>query len=150
MIDKRTLDSNVLIKSGDTLAIGGLLQDEVNQGPHQGAGLGDIPILGYVFQERVNARTKRNLLVFVTPTIHEARLRHRLGRPGQRPDITAAKNMPIRMAGGITPRARFASCPRRNARWRPTIPNPGVPPAPETATEVQFKSSAKRSRLLKF
>ena len=69
VIDKRTLESNVLIKSGDTLAIGGLLQDEVNKGRSKVPVLGDIPGLGYLFQERINSRTKRNLLVFVTPTI---------------------------------------------------------------------------------
>lgn len=69
VIDKRTLDSNVLIKSGDTLAIGGLLQDEVTKGRTKVPVLGDIPILGYAFQERLNTRTKRNLLIFVTPTI---------------------------------------------------------------------------------
>ena len=35
--------------------------------------MGDIPVLGYLFQEHLNARTKRNLLVFVTPTILEQR-----------------------------------------------------------------------------
>ncbi len=69
VIDKRTLESNVLIKSGDTLAIGGLLQDETSKGRTKVPGLGDVPLLGYLFQERVNSRTKRNLLVFVTPTI---------------------------------------------------------------------------------
>jgi type IV pilus secretin PilQ/predicted competence protein len=69
IIDKRTLDSNVLIKSGDTLAIGGLLQDETIKGRAKVPVLGDIPIIGYAFQERTNTRTKRNLLVFVTPTI---------------------------------------------------------------------------------
>ena len=69
VIDTRTLDSNVLIKSGDTLAIGGLLQDEVTKARTKVPLLGDIPILGYFFQEKLNARTKRNLLVFVTPTI---------------------------------------------------------------------------------
>ena len=69
VIDKRTLDSTVLIKSGDTLAIGGLLQDEVTKGRTKVPLLGDIPLLGYAFQERLNARVKRNLLVFVTPTI---------------------------------------------------------------------------------
>jgi type IV pilus assembly protein PilQ len=69
IIDKRTFDSNVLIKSGDTLAIGGLLQDEVSKGRTKVPVLGDIPLFGYVFQEKVNTRTKRNLLVFVTPTI---------------------------------------------------------------------------------
>jgi type II secretory pathway component GspD/PulD (secretin) len=69
VIDKRTLDSNVLIKSGDTLAIGGLLQDEITKGRTKVPILGDIPILGYAFQEKINQRVKRNLLVFVTPTV---------------------------------------------------------------------------------
>jgi len=69
IIDKRTLDSNVVIKSGDTLAIGGLLQDEQSKTVTKVPILGDIPIIGYAFQERLNSRTKRNLLVFVTPTI---------------------------------------------------------------------------------
>jgi type IV pilus assembly protein PilQ len=69
IIDKRSLESNVLIKSGDTLAIGGLLQDEVTKSRSKVPVLGDIPVLGYVFQQRANVRTKRNLLVFVTPTL---------------------------------------------------------------------------------
>jgi type IV pilus assembly protein PilQ len=69
IIDTRTLESNVLIKSGDTLAIGGLLQDETGKQASKVPVLGDIPVLGYMFQEHINARTKRNLLVFVTPTI---------------------------------------------------------------------------------
>src|SRR3954468_17951680 len=73
IIDKRTLDSNVLIRSGDTLAIGGLLQDEQTKGSTKVPILGDIPIIGYAFQEKLKARTKRNLLVFVTPTILDSR-----------------------------------------------------------------------------
>lgn len=69
IIDTRELESNVLIKSGNTLAIGGLLQDESLKTGSKVPGLGDIPILGYVFQQRSNARSKRNLLVFITPTI---------------------------------------------------------------------------------
>ena len=69
VIDQRSLESNVLIKSGDTLAIGGLLQDEGLKRRNKVPILGDIPGLGYLFQEKLNVRTKRNLLVFVTPTI---------------------------------------------------------------------------------
>ena len=69
IIDKRTFDSNVLIRSGETLAIGGLLQDEMTKGRAKVPIAGDIPLFGYLFQERMNTRTKRNLLVFVTPTI---------------------------------------------------------------------------------
>lgn len=69
IIDTRTLESNVLIKSGCTLAIGGLLQDQSNKATTKVPVLGDIPILGYLFQEHLNSRAKRNLLIFVTPTI---------------------------------------------------------------------------------
>ncbi|MBV9659153.1 MAG: type II and III secretion system protein, partial [Verrucomicrobia bacterium] len=69
IIDTRTLEANVLIKSGCTLAIGGLLQDETSKQTTKVPILGDIPIVGYLFTEHVNSRTKRNLLVFVTPTI---------------------------------------------------------------------------------
>ena len=69
IIDTRTLEANVLIKSGCTLAVGGLLQDETQKITTKVPVLGDIPILGYLFQEKLNARTKRNLLIFVTPTI---------------------------------------------------------------------------------
>jgi type IV pilus secretin PilQ/predicted competence protein len=69
IIDTRDIESTVLIKSGDTLAIGGLLQDEVDKTHNKVPVLGDIPGIGYAFQEHVNVRTKRNLLIFVTPTI---------------------------------------------------------------------------------
>ena len=69
IIDKRTFDSNVLIRSGDTLAIGGLLQDEISKSSNKVPILGDIPLFGKLFQEKNNVRTKRNLLVFVTPNI---------------------------------------------------------------------------------
>ena len=69
IIDTRTLDANVLIKSGCTLAIGGLLQDQTSKATTKVPILGDIPILGYLFQEHLNQRSKRNLLIFVTPTI---------------------------------------------------------------------------------
>ena len=69
IIDTRSLESNVLIKSGCTLAVGGLLQDELGKQAAKVPILGDIPILGYLFQEHLNARTKRNLLIFITPTI---------------------------------------------------------------------------------
>ena len=69
IIDERKLESNVIIKSGDTLAIGGLLQDQTSKGSIKVPVAGDIPVLGYLFQEHMNGRTKRNLLVFVTPTI---------------------------------------------------------------------------------
>ena len=142
IIDTRTLDSNVLIKSADTLAIGGLLQDEVTKARNKVPFLGDIPGLGYFFQERLNARVKRNLLVFVTPTIIDQH--YGTGLEDQ--------------VSGLHHSGEEYSDPngwRNNAkgavRLVPTAqrevvadyPKPGMPPAPEQATEVQFKTSTK-------
>jgi type IV pilus secretin PilQ/predicted competence protein len=69
IIDTRDIESTVVIKSGDTLAIGGLLQDQISKTHNKVPVLGDIPGIGQAFQEHLNVRTKRNLLIFVTPTI---------------------------------------------------------------------------------
>jgi type IV pilus assembly protein PilQ len=146
IIDTRTLDSNVLIKSSDTLAIGGLLQDEQTKARNKVPVLGDIPVVGYLFGERLNARTKRNLLVFVTPTIIDPH--YGTGLEDQ--------------VGGLHHTREEYSDPngwRNNAkgavRLVPTAqrplaadyPKPGIPPAPaetgaEESRQVDFKSSA--------
>src|SRR5437773_9955405 len=59
IIDTRSLDSNVLIHSGDTLAIGGLLQDEVAKARNKVPLIGDVPVLGYLFQNHLNSRVDR-------------------------------------------------------------------------------------------
>jgi type IV pilus secretin PilQ/predicted competence protein len=150
IIDTRSLDSNVLIKSGDTLAIGGLLQDEVLKQRTKVPMLGDIPGLGYMFQSRSNVRTKRNLLVFVTPTIIDQH--YGTGLEDQ--------------VSGLHHSGEEYADPngwRNNAKGsirivptshRPTVadyPKPGMPPPPartesETTTtttkSVDFKTSA--------
>jgi len=107
IIDKRTLDSNVLIKSGDTLAIGGLLSDQVSKARTKVPLLGDIPLLGYAFQSHDNERHKRNLLIFghrrssINVTVLAWKIRSRAC-------IMLARSTPIRTAGEITPKARCA------------------------------------------
>ena len=124
VIDTRSLDSNVLIKSGDTLAIGGLLQDEQTKARNKVPILGDMPILGYLFQEKLNARTKRNLLVFVTPTIIDQRYGTGLEDQVSGLHHSGEENMPIQTAGEITPKARCAWCRPRNVSWPQIIRSP--------------------------
>lgn len=142
IIDKRTLDSNVLIKSGDTLAIGGLLQDEVTKGRTKVPVLGDVPLLGYFFQEKLNARTKRNLLVFVTPTILDQR--YGTGLEDQTSGlhhVAEEFSDPNGWRNNAKGAVRLVPTPERQVAA--DYPKPGIPPAPEAASEVQFKSSAK-------
>ena len=142
IIDTRSLDSNVLIKSADTLAIGGLLQDEVNKGRTKVPVIGDIPILGYLFQEHLNARTKRNLLVFVTPTIIDQHY-----GTGLEDQVSGLHHSGEEFSdpNGWRNNARGAVrlVPTAQRQVAADYPKPGMPPAPERATEVQFKSSAK-------
>ncbi len=142
IIDTRVLDSNVLIKSGDTLAIGGLLQDEQTKAHSKVPILGDIPILGYLFQEKLNARTKRNLLVFVTPTIIDQRY-----GTGLEDQVSGLHHSGEEYAdpNGWRNNAKGAVrlVPTAQRQLAADYPKPGIPPAPETATEVRFKSSAK-------
>jgi general secretion pathway protein D len=142
IIDTRSLDSNVLIKSGDTLAIGGLLQDEQTKARSKVPLLGDIPVLGYFFQEKLNARTKRNLLVFVTPTIIDQRygtgLEDQVSGLHHTGEEYADPNGWRNNAKGAV---RLVPTPQRQVVA--DYPKPGIPPPPETANDVRFKSSAK-------
>ncbi len=142
IIDTRSLDSNVLIKSGDTLAIGGLLQDEVTKTRNKVPIMGDIPIVGYLFQEHLNARTKRNLLVFVTPTIIDQRYGTGLEDQASGLHHTGEEYAdPNGWRNNAKSAVRLV--PTAQRQLAADYPKPGIPPAPEQATEVEFKSSAK-------
>src|SRR5438105_5914903 len=148
IIDTRSLDSNVLIKSGDTLAIGGLLQDEVTKARTKVPIVGDIPILGYFFQERLNARTKRNLLVFVTPTIIDQH--YGTGLEDQVSGLTHTGEE-YADPNGWRNNAKGAVrlVPTSNRHVAADYPKPGTPPAPArtesepttTTKSVDFKTS---------
>jgi type IV pilus assembly protein PilQ len=130
IIDKRTLESNVVIKSGDTLAIGGLLQDESTKGRTKVPILGDIPGIGYLFQEHLNSRTKRNLLVFVTPTI----IKQGYGT-GLEEQVAGVKHSGDEYAdpNGWRNNAKggVRLIPTSNRQIAADIPKPGVAPAPK-------------------
>jgi type IV pilus secretin PilQ/predicted competence protein len=150
IIDTRSLDSNVLIKSGDTLAIGGLLQDEVTKSRTKVPLVGDIPVIGYFFSSRNNVRTKRNLLVFVTPTIIDQR--YGTGLEDQVSGVTHSGEE-YADPNGWRNNAKGAVrlVPTSNRQNAADYPKPGTPPAPargsttKTVTEdkVSFMSTAK-------
>ncbi|MCC7519909.1 MAG: hypothetical protein IT578_12090 [Verrucomicrobiae bacterium] len=69
LISIRTLTSKVMVKSGNTLALGGLLESASTRTYTKVPLLGDIPGLGELFRSRNYNKTKRNLLIFITPTV---------------------------------------------------------------------------------
>lgn len=68
-IDKREIDTSVLVDDGKILVLGGLIQDSVQETVTKVPLLGDIPFLGRLFQDSSTAVTKKNLMVFLRPEI---------------------------------------------------------------------------------
>jgi len=69
VFDTRTMETTVMIPSGNTLVMGGLIQDDVRKSNTKVPMLGDIPGLGALFRTDSKARQRNNLTVFITPTI---------------------------------------------------------------------------------
>jgi type II secretory pathway component GspD/PulD (secretin) len=67
--DVRRVETRVMIPSGNTLVMGGMMSDSVNNSGTKVPLLGDIPVLGSLFRSESKVRLKQNLLIFITPTI---------------------------------------------------------------------------------
>ncbi|MFM5737641.1 GspD family T2SS secretin variant ExeD [Aeromonas veronii] len=67
--DTRTVKNAVLVKSGETVVLGGLMDEQTKEQVSKVPLLGDIPVLGYLFRSTSNTTSKRNLMVFIRPTI---------------------------------------------------------------------------------
>jgi len=67
--DTRTLDTQVLIPNANTLVMGGLVDDNPGETSTKVPILGDIPFLGAAFRSETKVADKKNLLIFITPTI---------------------------------------------------------------------------------
>ncbi|WP_291315219.1 type II and III secretion system protein family protein [Desulfuromonas sp.] len=66
-LSTRKLESTVQLYDGQTLALAGLLQDNVRETVRKVPGLGDIPILGSLFRSTSYLQEKTDLLITVTP-----------------------------------------------------------------------------------
>ncbi len=69
MTSKRTIETTILAEDQQTIVLGGLIQDDVNESNSKVPLLGDIPILGNLFKSRSTTKAKTNLLVFLRPTV---------------------------------------------------------------------------------
>jgi type IV pilus assembly protein PilQ len=68
-IDKRGVETQVLVNNGETVVLGGVIEQNKRTATDKVPLLGDIPLLGYLFQGNTNSTIKRELLIFVTPQI---------------------------------------------------------------------------------
>ncbi|MCC6199722.1 MAG: type II secretion system secretin GspD [Moraxellaceae bacterium] len=67
--NKRSIKTTILADDAQTIVLGGLIQDDVKKTVSKVPLLGDIPLIGHLFRATSNSKTKRNLLVFLRPTL---------------------------------------------------------------------------------
>ncbi len=66
---KRQLNTSVMVNDGQMIVLGGLIDERAVESESKVPLLGDIPILGYLFKSTSTEMQKRNLMVFLKPTI---------------------------------------------------------------------------------
>ncbi len=66
---KKSVTSTVIVQNNQTVVIGGLVSDTVEESIRKVPLLGDIPLLGWLFKSRSKETKKTNLLIFLTPHV---------------------------------------------------------------------------------
>jgi general secretion pathway protein D len=69
ILKNRVIETNIIADDGQVLVLGGLIQDDSNDGVDKVPGLGDIPLIGHLFKYQKRERKKTNLMVFLRPVV---------------------------------------------------------------------------------
>ena len=77
------MNNAVLVGSGETVVVGGLLDKSVTDTADKVPLLGDIPVIGALFRSSSKKVSKRNLMLFIRPTIIRDRDSYRQASSGQ-------------------------------------------------------------------
>jgi type IV pilus assembly protein PilQ len=68
-IDTRNIQTQVLVKDGQTVVLGGIMETERRDSVKKVPGLGDVPVVGNLFKTKSKINNRDELLIFVTPQI---------------------------------------------------------------------------------
>jgi len=71
VFNTRRINTKVLIHDGSTVVLGGLIREDLQTIDDKVPLLGDIPLLGRLFQSKANQSIKKNLIIFVTANIYQ-------------------------------------------------------------------------------
>lgn len=121
VINSRVATTTVVVPDGQTVVIGGLMENTQTDAETKVPGLGDIPVLGNLFKRKEKQNVKRELMIFLTPTIVKA--------PAQLAGMTDAENANKKIAPTAFPKEdmdRFID--KQPGKDAPTKPAPATPP----------------------
>ena len=67
--NKRAIETVVMVEDNQTIVLGGLIDDDIQESIRKVPLLGDIPVIGKAFRQEQTTINKKNLVVFLKPTI---------------------------------------------------------------------------------
>jgi len=112
IVNQREANTTVTVKDGETVVLGGMIQNQVTATTNKIPLLGDIPILGSLFKSKNKTQTKTELLVFLTPTVirdvAEAKKLYQKTQNEMMPDTKESLNQiqPPKSSASATPPAK--------------------------------------------
>lgn len=121
--NKRSIKTTVLVEDRQMIVLGGLLDDTLSENVQKVPLLGDLPVLGNLFKSRKSTKTKRNLMVFLQPSI--------LRDAAYYTETSAAKYNYIRGRQTLLRETGVNLLPNEEAPVLPEYPRPTVPEGPE-------------------
>ena len=79
------ITTNVRVRDGETIVLGGLFKDKAVTNRRSVPGLGDVPVLGAAFQGQDDEVTRQEIIFLVTPTVIKEESHDRGIRRGRQP-----------------------------------------------------------------
>ena len=67
--NKRTIETTALVENNEIMVLGGLIDEDLQENVNKVPVLGSIPIFGKLFQSSSESAVKRNLMIFIKPSI---------------------------------------------------------------------------------
>lgn len=94
----REVNTFVTVWDGQTIALGGLIREDVQKAQDKVPFLGDIPLAGRLFRSEADQKVKKNLVIFVTPRILDADGQPRRGEV-EEPESVKPLGLPADLPG---------------------------------------------------
>lgn len=98
IFSRRYINSNPCVYDGHTIAIGGMIQDEVQKVEDKVPVFGDLPLIGRLFRSNAESHIRKNLMVFVTADVIDP-----FGKPMRKRDTGTAAGGSSNSIPGLFP-----------------------------------------------
>jgi pilus assembly protein CpaC len=122
----RRMDTNIELAEGQSFVIAGLLDERTTDSLNKVPGLGDIPLLGYLFRSREERKDRTELVVIVTPEI---------ARPLEPGQTLPVPEMPREFLGPLKPGDKRSAAAEEPAKARVELVERPKPPNAEKAAK---------------